>query len=145
MSDIDDLLGIDAEDPQVALATVLVRADTTLLRELVETRARAGLSQQEVADRLGISQPSVAAFERYDNDPKLSTIRRYALAVGALVTHSVDDAEAHRVASRTAHASAKASGHTVLKMEWIDDTDVGRAGGVRHDETPGVRAYERSF
>ena len=41
---------------------------------------------------MGISQPSVAAFERYDSNPTLATIRRYALAVEArLQTKVVDD------------------------------------------------------
>ncbi|NTW41603.1 MAG: helix-turn-helix transcriptional regulator [Cellulomonadaceae bacterium] len=58
-------------------------------KALIGARRAAGLSQSEVADALGIKQSSVAAFERYDNDPRLSTIRRYALVVGAHVEHEV--------------------------------------------------------
>lgn len=73
----------------VALATHLADEDERLLFELIKARKDAGLSQKDVADRLAIKQPSVAKFERYDSDPRLSTIRRYALAVGARVEHSV--------------------------------------------------------
>lgn len=76
-------------DQLVALATQLAEADEKLLFELVAARRDLGLSQQDVADRLGIKQPSVAKFERHDSDPRLSTIRRYALAVGVRVEHSV--------------------------------------------------------
>jgi len=31
---------------------------------------------------MGVTQPAVAAFERAGADPKLLTIRRYAIAVG---------------------------------------------------------------
>lgn len=71
-------------------ATELAKADYRLLSSLIRVRKDLSLSQQEVADRLGVTQPTVAAFERLDADPKLSTIRRYAHAVGAIVTHSVE-------------------------------------------------------
>ncbi|WP_192807309.1 hypothetical protein [Leifsonia xyli] len=37
------------------------------------------------------SQPTVAAFERYEANPTLSTIRHYALAIGAGIKHHVED------------------------------------------------------
>ncbi|MDN5558781.1 MAG: helix-turn-helix domain-containing protein [Ruaniaceae bacterium] len=42
-----------------------------------------------MAKLLGVSQQAINKFERYDSDPKLSTIRRYANAVGVLVEHRV--------------------------------------------------------
>ena len=71
------------------LATELAETDERLLYALIQARKSAGLKQRDVAELLGIKQSSVAAFERYDNDPRLSTIRRYALAVGARVEHRV--------------------------------------------------------
>lgn len=56
---------------------------------MIGLRERAGLSQTEVGALIGISQQAVNKFERYDADPKLSTIRRYANAVGAIVEHHV--------------------------------------------------------
>jgi DNA-binding XRE family transcriptional regulator len=73
----------------IELATALAAADETMRRALIDARNAAGMSQREVADLLGIKQSSIAAFERHDNDPKLSTIRRYALAVGAQIDHRV--------------------------------------------------------
>ena len=93
--DLDDLLGIDRADPVQQLADDLVQEDDRLLAELVSLR-RNTMTQREVADRLGISRPAVAAFERYDADPRLSTVRRYALAVRAHVAHTVTPAEQRR-------------------------------------------------
>ncbi|MEV1168744.1 hypothetical protein [Nonomuraea sp. NPDC049784] len=38
---------------------------------------------------MGRSQPAVSDFERLGGDPHLSTIRRYALAIGVEVIHAV--------------------------------------------------------
>jgi transcriptional regulator with XRE-family HTH domain len=62
-----------------------------LLTALVQLRKQHNLSQELVADRMGISQPAVSQFERYDANPRLSTIRRYAMAVGARITTVVAD------------------------------------------------------
>lgn len=43
---------------------------------------RAGLTQAEVARRMGTTQPALARLERGEADPRLSTIERYAEVVG---------------------------------------------------------------
>ncbi|UMP02239.1 helix-turn-helix transcriptional regulator [Amycolatopsis sp. EV170708-02-1] len=93
--DIDDLLGIDLSDPVQRLATDLVESDRQLLRRLVALRNEKKLTQKDIANTMGVTQPAVAALERADADPKLSTIRRYALAIGALIRHSVTDVSSH--------------------------------------------------
>ena len=72
-------------------AADLIENDVALVEGLVELRKRHGLSQADVAVRMGVSQPTVSAFEKYDANPRLSTIRRYALAVEAEVSHTVRD------------------------------------------------------
>jgi len=89
MPNLLDLLGVDRFSKSQRRASALAKADIDFIRALVELRKEQNLSQQDLADRLGISQATVAAFERHDNDPKLSTIRRYAHAVEALVAHAV--------------------------------------------------------
>lgn len=82
----DDLPSLDQ---LVALAADLAEADDRMRAALIRARKAAGLTQADVAESLGIKQSSVASFERHDNDPRLSTIRRYALAVGARIEHRV--------------------------------------------------------
>jgi predicted transcriptional regulator len=53
-----------------------------LLAELVAQRQAAGLSQTEIAGRMGTSQPAVARLEAGGVDIRLSTLERYAAAVG---------------------------------------------------------------
>jgi DNA-binding XRE family transcriptional regulator len=83
-------LGVDLESPSMRRAEYLAEQNLDLLTALVKVRKDQGLTQKAVADRLGVSQANIAAFEKHGNDPKLSTIRRYAHAVGALVAHRVE-------------------------------------------------------
>ncbi len=53
-----------------------------LVAELVARRHAAGLSQGEVAERMGTSQPAVARLEAGQLDARMSTMQRYAAAVG---------------------------------------------------------------
>jgi ribosome-binding protein aMBF1 (putative translation factor) len=57
-----------------------------LVRELAEQRQAAGLSQTEVAARMGTSQSAVARLESGIADVRASTLERYAAAVGGQIT-----------------------------------------------------------
>jgi DNA-binding XRE family transcriptional regulator len=67
------------EYPRILAAAERTRA---LVRALADARERAGLTQAEVARRMGTTQPAVARLERGDADPRLSTVERYAQVVG---------------------------------------------------------------
>jgi ribosome-binding protein aMBF1 (putative translation factor) len=54
----------------------------TLGQELASRRQALGLSQTEVAARMGTSQSAVARLESGSGDLRLSTVARYAAAVG---------------------------------------------------------------
>ena len=58
----------------------------TLLDELLHARQNAGLTQAEVAARMGTKTPAVARLEAgggsQRHSPSISTLRRYAEAVG---------------------------------------------------------------
>lgn len=90
MSTLHELLGLDPTSPEVLRADLLTENDRRLLDDLVRVRKERGLSQSDVAEKLGVKQPTVADFEAYDSNPTLSRIRRYAHAVGALVSHRVE-------------------------------------------------------
>jgi predicted transcriptional regulator len=51
--------------------------------QLLSLRRELGLSQAEVATRMGTSQSAVARFEAGDLDVRLSTVERYTMALGA--------------------------------------------------------------
>ena len=54
-----------------------------IAHEMIAARARAGLSQAEVAQRMGTTQSVVARLESGRRPPSLRTVQRYAQAVGA--------------------------------------------------------------
>lgn len=56
-----------------------------LTEELVARRLELGLSQTEVAARMGTSQSAVARLESGQADVRISTLERYAAAVGHLL------------------------------------------------------------
>ena len=54
------------------------------LDEFLKARAAAGMSQAEIADRMGTTQSAVARLEsgRGKHSPSLATLRKYARALG---------------------------------------------------------------
>ena len=56
-----------------------------LVADLTAQRRSAGLSQTEVAARMGTSQSAVARLETGDADLRVSTLERYAAAIGSQV------------------------------------------------------------
>ena len=77
------------------LAEVSGRRDE-LIVELAGARQRIGLSQAEVAARMGTSQPAVARLESGVSDARLSTLARYAAALGSELQWSLGDARPAR-------------------------------------------------
>lgn len=90
MDALGEYLGIDPTSAEVARAELLAENDQQLLDALIRVRKERGLTQTQVAASMGVTQPTVADFEAHDTNPTLSRIRRYAHAVGALVSHRVE-------------------------------------------------------
>ncbi|MFC7503194.1 helix-turn-helix domain-containing protein [Nocardioides sp. CPCC 206347] len=97
--ELEALLGIDPRNPLQIRAKRLVEEDESYLDALVAMRKAKGLSQEAIADRMEISQGAVARIESGERDPRLSTLRRYAMAVGAVYSHDVMDDEPRVVKS----------------------------------------------
>ncbi|MBV8993198.1 MAG: helix-turn-helix transcriptional regulator [Pseudonocardiales bacterium] len=64
-----------------------------LISELVTTRKERGLTQTEIAAEMGTSQSAVARLERGDVDTRLSTLERYAAALGRTVDYQLRKGE----------------------------------------------------
>jgi ribosome-binding protein aMBF1 (putative translation factor) len=93
--DLDRLIGERSRD-NPAFAAMVDQALRTreVIRELTRARIDQGLSQTLVAARMGSSQSVVARIEQGSRDVRLSTLARYASAVGRRVSWSVTEAEA---------------------------------------------------
>lgn len=87
---LDALLGEEFNTPDALAAREAAVEDQNLLVALIAARQQAGLTREDLAARAGLTPSEVADIERLGHDPHLSTIRRYARAVGVTVRHSLD-------------------------------------------------------
>jgi ribosome-binding protein aMBF1 (putative translation factor) len=71
-------------------AALMAEDRTRLVRELAGQRQAAGLSQTEIAARMGTSQSAVARLESGTSDVRASTLERYAAAIGGRITWRLD-------------------------------------------------------
>lgn len=71
----EHLAGIDAE------VAAMRHADAIYAQRLSDMRRAIGATQTDIAQRMGVSQPAVAAIET-PTDVRLSTLARYLEAIG---------------------------------------------------------------
>ena len=70
------------ENPEVKAEYDRLEPGYELVRELVRARARAGLTQAQVAERMGTTQSVVARLES-GQPPSMKTLQRFAEATGS--------------------------------------------------------------
>jgi transcriptional regulator with XRE-family HTH domain len=85
-----DLLGLDLTDPETIAAAADAEALAVLIETLVRAREAASLTVAEVARRMETSVARVEDFERVGGDPHLTTVSRYARAVGCVLDLAID-------------------------------------------------------
>lgn len=84
MSDVKRYVRERAErDPEFAENYEVGYADFKIGVILRQAREAAGLTQDEVAQKLQTKKSAISRIENHADDVRLSTIRRYAEAVGA--------------------------------------------------------------
>lgn len=83
-------------------AVALARTERQLFEDLVDVRKRTGQSSSAVAKKLDRHRSSVTRFENMQGDPRLSTILRYAAAVGAMIEIRVSEFPAWERSTRAA-------------------------------------------
>lgn len=69
-------------NPQTRAEYDALGAEFETARELIAARSLAGLTQGEVAQRMGTTQSVIARLESGKQAPSLRTVQRYARAVG---------------------------------------------------------------
>lgn len=80
-------------------AIIKAMADEMILETgLQMMREELQLSQKQVADAMGISQPAVTQLEQRGNDLKLATLKRYVEAMGGKLSLDVELPTGKRVA-----------------------------------------------
>jgi len=71
------------KDPAYREAVVGLAEEFALAAAVIEARSRAGLPQEELAERMGTTQPVVARLESGRIRPSTRTLERLAQATGS--------------------------------------------------------------
>jgi transcriptional regulator with XRE-family HTH domain len=88
-TNFDDFLARALRNPEVRAAYEDSQSRHRLVDALVRMRHRLGMTQTQVARRMGVKQPSISGFETEGSDPRLSTLQRYARSVDAVLVWDV--------------------------------------------------------
>ena len=74
------------KNKNVNAAYEALESEFSLLRELLKARQKAGLSQAEIAERMGTKAPAVTRLESAlsigKHSPSIATLKKYAQALG---------------------------------------------------------------
>jgi DNA-binding XRE family transcriptional regulator len=75
----------DLQNPDFKKEYIALEDEFTTLDSLLAARRQAGMTQEQVASRMGVSQPSLARVEAslgsHRHSPSLEMLRKYAAAV----------------------------------------------------------------
>ena len=81
---------VDADDSDIWFPNDVVKANIRGDTLVKAWREYFGLTQEELADRAGIKQPSLARLERGDSTPRKSTLKKLADAMDISVEQLID-------------------------------------------------------
>lgn len=125
--ELSPLIAQSLADPQFRAAYEDATELHRILDTLVELRRARRLSQTQVAERMGVRQPTVSGFETESSDPRLSTLQRYARAVEGRLRLVLElphcdwvssSTTAYRPAPRPPHSRARELQHSGLVRDW---------------------------
>ncbi|MFJ2471326.1 helix-turn-helix transcriptional regulator [Glutamicibacter sp. NPDC087583] len=118
----------------------LSQSHRQMMSDLIDVRIERGMTQEHVAEILGVSRQRVSKMEQYDSNPRLDTIQKYANAIGALIeTHVQKDTrdetarfESESVVYRSirvnfpqdkiGHSTVASPAGEIRKHTWSDST-----------------------
>ena len=76
------------DNPEYNAAYDALEQEFAIANALIQARSEAGMTQKDVAEKLGVSQPAVARMESGKNI-SIKAIARYAKAVGRPINLSI--------------------------------------------------------
>ena len=87
------------KEPKYRKAYQALEDEFALAGAVIDARIRSGLTQQQLARKMGTTQPVVARLESGTARPSLRTLERLARATGSRLLIKFQPREAKRVAS----------------------------------------------
>jgi DNA-binding XRE family transcriptional regulator len=82
MKALKDLKSKVLQDPKVKAEYNRLEPEFKMASVLIEARTKAGLTQEQLAERMGMKQASIARIESGKNNPSIKTLQKYAQATG---------------------------------------------------------------
>ncbi len=98
MARISDLHKKWIKEPKYKKAYEALEAEFVLASAVIDARSRAGLTQRELARKMGTTQPVVARLESGRTRPSMRTLERLAEATGSRLLISFEPHDAKRPA-----------------------------------------------
>jgi len=78
------------EKPEVVKQTKDMASEMLLNIHLAELREKVQLTQSDVANAMGVKQPTIAGMEKNGQDIKLSTLKKYIEAAGCKLNLDIE-------------------------------------------------------
>lgn len=119
MQTFDEVLSEDLKDPEFRARwerTALARA---VANRVIAYRAQRGLSQGELAERLGMKQPQIARLESADHNPTIDTLIKL---VNVLEIELVIDIHPARKPSKLVNKRARTT--AAVSTTTVDETEL---------------------
>ncbi|HEU0298065.1 MAG TPA: helix-turn-helix transcriptional regulator [Longimicrobium sp.] len=110
--DLDRLLAQYSSDPEFAEGYERGYQAFELGAMLLAARQEAGLTQVEVARRLGTHKSAISRMENHAEDIRLSTLQRYAEAVGCFLSLELRPESEARIPTALRAVAAASDGET---------------------------------
>ncbi len=85
MTEFQDFLQEQLQDPSFRQEWELLQPEKAIMQAMIDARQQAGLTQQQLSERTGISQADISKLERGSGNPSLKTLQRLAAGMGKQV------------------------------------------------------------
>jgi transcriptional regulator with XRE-family HTH domain len=89
------------KDPEYRKEYEALEEEFALAHAMIEARAKAGLTQEELAERMQTSQSAIARLESGKGRPSTRTLQRFASATGTRLRFSFEPVKNPDSAQRT--------------------------------------------
>ena len=72
-------------DPELKAEWDALQPERALVQAMIDARKRTGLTQQQLAEKTGISQSDISKFETGGGNPSIKTLQRLATGMGMIL------------------------------------------------------------
>ena len=96
MTSVGELHNAWNQDPEYRRAYEELEAEFRLARALIEARTSAGLTQEQLAERMNTTQSAVARLESGRASPSTRTLEKFAQSTGTRLQISFEPQAANR-------------------------------------------------